>query len=645
MGNRAAKSPVICDEFDDQGEATIPSSFHWLVPPDLCFYNIFCYLHFNELIMTIPKVCSPWRRALINNLNVLHLYPDVQQYIDQLNNSETKDSKTNFHNKNCNFQMNVFKDFFPYVRYVMNFVKSNQMKIEHVFVNGSINNVMFLTFSKRTKDQKNDIFKSRAAIEKQIYHNTIGPYYFNCFTEPEFLYFYYSTHEVKGDCFMQSFVSTRPEIFHDLYLDCEFTKNVKNFVFKRLIFGYNEDGYLHALFFPKSTTMVMEEVQNIEHSYMDPCKFAFIKSLTRSDCVNVKSSSERVTLSNVPFLPNLFLQSKHVGLRQMTPVQVQAGLGLLRSNDRPSTKPLFTEASSKIPKVSKFSFRALDCFRYGVADFLLAFKSSLTFVNLDGVTYSYVNTLIERLEQLELLKHLRLGFYKNGTSQQHFTDLMKCMTSLFRKRIPLENLKLCSMDDIEENALLEFVQSVRETSWKSVARIEFENFGKISHATMKAIQDYHLNLTITDFIHSPDLVDQIQFPTVDYDDGSHPQTRLEQRLNFSNFTQQQLTSCLSCRMVLPLHQHEKHCQLHHHPRELDYYRRLEKTIDLINYEIVCPACEETMKRCEFEKHVEHACSRTKFFFYNGHSRCALVYTKSKHPPPYDRNKKHDHEEL
>ncbi|KAF0974054.1 hypothetical protein FDP41_006664 [Naegleria fowleri] len=114
--------------------------FEQFVPPEVIFL-IFSYLDFRYLFKTIPFVCSEWRRLIIERVDTLHIYPNVENYLEESEScTNVVDKKRIQYN-----EMMVEKDIIPFIKYITKFVKSNHMKISHLFLNGGISN----TFRKR----------------------------------------------------------------------------------------------------------------------------------------------------------------------------------------------------------------------------------------------------------------------------------------------------------------------------------------------------------------------------------------------------------------------------------------------------------------------------------------------------------------
>ena len=103
--------------------------FHQQVPEEVAFYRLFPYLDFHLLIKVIPHVCSSWRRLVIEKLETLHFYPNVQLLSEE-------------EQPNIMTETNVQTNLLPFIRYTIKFVQSNQMTIKYLFINGQIEDII-----------------------------------------------------------------------------------------------------------------------------------------------------------------------------------------------------------------------------------------------------------------------------------------------------------------------------------------------------------------------------------------------------------------------------------------------------------------------------------------------------------------------
>jgi len=598
------------------------SSFHELAPPDFCFYNLFPFIHYDDLLLIIAHTCGPWRRVIIEHMNTLHIYVNPDRFVYGLEHDREE-------------KIDVGRGLFLFIKYATRFIKHNQMNIDHLTINGDVRSCMFSRFGLKQGQYNPGRFTTTSAMLRGEFRKRVGNYFVNEYSEPSFgacVPFDW----LGESCITQTNIGDRPEIFIDLF---EVLKSsLKTFVVPNM---NTPEKYFMPSNFPNLTSLIFENVY-LDPSFRDRIKFMTIFSdkinelnkryitcstengykqlevINMGDCSKILESvanSDLKTLDvtlrgDMRYSNYSDFDSEKDFYRKLRKFQnlkaLHLSIGVILSTYMLRNNITFGY-THEMPKISELIIDTSYLFQLGVDAFIKLFKHSLSTLSINNLSMKELNKIQDLISELPMLKHLKLVFICQRTNKDGFLSLLQQVAAL--SRACLESIVLEYVQEVDEAALVDFSSTINTN-----CSVIFNHMPEVSKETLLKLQRCGISYNTLKF-H----VSEIKLPEIDYN-TTNIDSIINSRRKFVEATRELAIVCTCCNMNVKKHQQDLHVKLHHNDNELDHIFKLQRQLDLENYELLCPSCGVTVKRKDFYSHIDLDCpkNRIKMLSYDSH---------------------------
>ncbi|EFC36679.1 predicted protein [Naegleria gruberi] len=645
---------TIHEENDEDEQQRSGGWFHSRVPPEV-LYSIISYLDFRSIMMIIPRVCSSWREIIIQQINTLHIYPNIDLYggdFDHLFSSE-KEEQYQKH-------MMIEKDIIPFVKYLHKFVESNRMKIFNLFIYGSIQEANLDRYA--PSRPRNTHFPSLHQQRKKEFSQRVVNYLPNYFTEPTFSM---ETSYPTNCSFIKLDFNFDSNAFCNLFKACK--DNLQTVVLKTCkvdqpfcqCFDWVKDK-LENLVLDNVTGFLLtntSEFENLKYLYHDT-EYSIASNVLESMYIGPKFF-ELNNLSNCKKLSLHLNYTKAAQLNQLSSTsnniveELEVTLGTVQYSyweeslsifDTVEMTKAFLELLAKFKCVKKLSIN-LD----GVFDFALMRHSSPIFLTSDPNLKELPNVLELKLEgrsfftnridrwithfpniklfschvdnendidllqnslySLKTLEELDLSI-RSFSYGELSSKLIETLLFVFKEggagRSFLKSLCIrgygdCREQNPELDKLLEFMSGYAKPA--KVCLVPRKHT-----PALQSMQSKYANKVDLQVLESQVLMDKSLENVKPIDYSQSIDEILEQRRDLSNRLKTSSIICLYCGCLVQRCDYSKHNQICHSGNELEYDLKVAKQVDLSEYETHCPSCHKDIKRRDFST---HECTETR----------------------------------
>ena len=604
--------------------------FEELVPPEVAF-NIFSFMSFRSLLLTIPKVCSSWRRIVIEKLDTLHIYPDVDIY-------DPCDTSTSDKTPSIMIRENIV----PFVRYCIKFIQGNNMTIRNLLINGSMQHAM-LKKCQSSNQTKNHLISNRdqEELKKLFGWDELLP---NPYTEPSFKKGYleqsagYTQYGIHGDgCFMHLATIFDSDVFSnllrivgpsmkrlvlkDLVIDREFAhalswnhSQLEHVVLERIeICGQGcdfvpinlSDVALKLVIAELSFEigLVLGEVDTMVTTNTSGTSLAHLKGVRRIsafasyDLSNIGSDKlESLDMADV-FGDAQKVQAVY---RVLDSCKNLKRLTLTESRFGPPEGNVLVpdiSANYSFPKLTEVRLYSHSCLLVGAERLLIHFPQLESFVC--GVsTMKSLDVLENVLSRFRGLRHLTI-YAKKGENQDVSMRLLGIIQKQVETLLDLEAITLYDLEYVDEQILSTIIDMLPQK-----LKLQISHHIPISSELRETILSKRDHVKLTTL--QPAKCEQSKLPKVDY--KKPIRDIIKERKDFTKKLQELLVSCPFCSMEVRRDEFEAHNKLHILPNDDSYTCKISKQMDLSNYECICISCRADVKRKDLEEHYKN-CSK------------------------------------
>ncbi|EFC42694.1 predicted protein [Naegleria gruberi] len=599
-------------------------NFHDQVPEEVAFYRLFPFIDFHQLIRVIPHVCSVWRRLIIEKLQTLHLYPNVE-----LNDQEHTTNKplTNIHD---DFNNNVQLNLLPFIRYVIKFVKANGMTIKHLFMNGQVGDVICrkqFGFLKNIQGNNDNVFiANRSQRETEEFCKRLAnfdSYFPNSLSEPALRRLTLSESSLSS-CFDMLNELVDSDTFKLLAEVCKDVQMVSlsNISAQRyltdlicnakivvvdnsLVEYFNNSCHFHYSFF----TDGFVPFGNYSSEYTD--LFPVDSEIFYTSCKSIRLPDMSVRDFNSLF-SKVVIDKDHESVEiniypndiystiQMSEVQeaLDKLCDYIRYSPRLKRLTLGFGFITLFGRSCALDFSGLgsrieDLYLRKIGDACSKIKLNSLIEGCENVKNLVLENVISKdallvknaLSRLSNLTTIKISFYEH--KKQYESSYFELISTLLRnKKLTKILFEFPYMDVFEnESLLIAVLDDTSRKCWVSLKRLPL-----MSQETITKLK----TIPQIDFKFKPIIENDSSLPEIDYDQDIN--TIIEQRKSFKLALQNSKVICPGCFKTLPRHAIPQHFKDFHTLSDIVH----KKTVRTL---ATCPCCKTECTTQDLEEHL------------------------------------------